>query len=85
MCQNEKKRVRTHLCSFRWIQTRTVKANVKQDVGRTLSQRQRDIISDMAVNQTVGRLCDLQLAPILTQNTINSNVFHLILRKVSTV
>lgn len=50
----------------------------KQDVERSLSQHQQDIISDAVVNQKVGRLCDLQVAPIQTQSTINSYEIHLI-------
>lgn len=45
----------------------------EQDVERTLSQHQQDIISDAVVNQKVGTLHDLQLAPVVVQNSIHLN------------
>lgn len=53
----------------------------EQDVERTLSQHQQDIISDAVVNQKVGRPYDLQLAPIVTQITINLDIINLILSR----
>lgn len=50
----------------------------EQDVERTLSEQQQDIISDTVVNQKVGRPYDLQLTPIATQNTINLDKIHFI-------
>lgn len=47
----------------------SITGNVEQDVERTLSQQQQDIISDAVVNQKVGRPDDLQLAPINLDKT----------------